>query len=107
VVSGPASTPVEWDAIVTSRVPNEEIRWRTVDGSVVEHGGTVRFRPAGCGRTRIDVRMSYRPVGGALGHGLAALFGSDPERVIADDLSRLPTHLWGGRSATGEAGQRR
>jgi uncharacterized membrane protein len=107
VVSGPASTPVEWDAIVTSRVPNEEIRWRTVDGSVVEHGGTVRFRPAGSGRTRIDVRMSYRPVGGALGHGLAALFGSDPERVIADDLSRLPAHLWGGRSATGEAGQRR
>jgi uncharacterized membrane protein len=107
VVAGPGGTPVEWDAVVTRRVPNEEIRWRTVDGALVEHGGTVRFRPAGSGRTRIDVRMSYRPAGGALGHELAALFGSDPERLIADDLSRLPTHLWGGRSAMGESGQRR
>jgi uncharacterized membrane protein len=51
--------------------------------------------------------MTYRPVGGVLGHGLAALFGSDPERVIADDLSRLATHLHGGRSAMGESGPRR
>lgn len=107
VVAGPGGTPVEWDAVVTRRVPNEEIRWRTVDAALVEHGGTVRFRPAGSGRTRIDVRMSYRPAGGALGHELAALFGSDPERLIADDLSRLPTHLRGGRSAMGESGQRR
>jgi uncharacterized membrane protein len=106
-VAGPAGAPVEWDAIVTRRVPNEEISWRTTDSSVVEHGGTVEFRPAGSGRTRIDIRMSYRPAGGALGQGLAALFGADPERVIGDDLSRLPTQLGFGRSAIGESGQRR
>jgi uncharacterized membrane protein len=107
VVAGPGGTPIEWDAVVTKRVPNEEISWRTVEGSLVEHSGTVRFRPVGSGQTQIDVRMSYRPVGGVLGHGLATLFGSDPERVIADDLSRLATQLRGGRSAMGESGQRR
>jgi uncharacterized membrane protein len=106
VVAGPGGTPIEWDAVVTKRVPNEQISWRTVEGALVDHGGTVRFRPIGDRQTQIDVRMTYRPVGGALGHGLASLFGSDPERVIADDLSRLATHLRGAR-AVGESGQRR
>jgi hypothetical protein len=46
-------------------------------------------------------------MGGALGHGLAALFGSDPERVITDDLARLGTQLRAGRTAMGESGPRR
>jgi uncharacterized membrane protein len=106
-VAGPGGTPIEWDAVVTRRVANEEIGWRTVAGSPVEHGGAVRFRPAASNRTRIEVRMTYRPVGGVLGHGLAALFGSDPERVIADDLARLSTHIRGGRAAVGEPGSPR
>ena len=107
VVAGPGGTPIEWDAVVTRRVPNEEIAWRTVEGALVEHGGSVRFRSVGPGQTRIEVRMTYRPMGGVLGHGLATLFGSDPERVIADDLDRLATQLRGPRTATGESGPRR
>jgi uncharacterized membrane protein len=102
VVNGPGGTPIEWDAVVTRRVANEEISWRTDDNAVVEHEGAVRFRPAGAGTTRIEVRMVYRPVAGALGHGLAALFGSDPEHVIADDLNRLAAQLRGARPAVGE-----
>ena len=107
VVAGPGGTPVEWDAVVIRRIVNEEIGWRTVEGSLVEHSGSVRFRSAGVGQTRIDVKMTYRPLGGALGHGLATLLGSDPERVIADDLDRLATQLRGPRAATGESGPRR
>jgi uncharacterized membrane protein len=108
VVDGPAGAPIEWDAVVTRRVPNEEIAWETVEGSLVDHEGVVRFRPAGSHATRIEVHMSYRPVGGSLGHGLAALFGSDPERVIADDLNRVAAQLRGGtRPAAGESGLRR
>ena len=107
VVAGPAGAPIEWDAVVAERVPNEAIGWRTVEGSLVEHRGTVRFRPAGNSATRIEVRMTYRPVGGALGHGIAELFGSDPERVIGEDLARVATHLRGTRPpAVGETGQR-
>ena len=51
VVAGPAGAPIEWDAVVAERVPNEAIGWRTVEGSLVEHRGTVRFRPAGNGAT--------------------------------------------------------
>jgi uncharacterized membrane protein len=102
VVNGPGGAPIEWEAVVTRRAPNEEIAWHTVEGSLVEHEGVVRFRPAGSGATRIEVRMTYRPVGGTLGHGLAALFGSDPERVIGDDLTRVAAQLRGARPAVGE-----
>jgi uncharacterized membrane protein len=104
VVAGPAGAPVEWDAIVTQRIPNEVIAWRTVDGALVEHSGTVRFRPAGANSTRVEVRMRYRPVGGTLGHGLASLFGTDPESVMSEDLARMAAQLRGQRSAVGETG---
>ena len=106
VVAGPGGARIEWDAVVTRRVPNERIEWRTVEGSLVEHEGAVRFQPAG-GSTDIEVRLVYRPLGGALGHGLAALFGSDPDSTIADDLSRVAALLRGARPAVGETGQRR
>jgi uncharacterized membrane protein len=106
VVAGPGGAPIEWDAVVTRRAPNELIEWRTEEGSLVEHEGAVRFRPVG-GTTRIEVRLVYRPLGGALGHGLAALFGSDPDSTIADDLSRVAAQLRGARPAVGETGQRR
>jgi uncharacterized membrane protein len=105
VVAGPGGTPVEWDAVITQRVPNELIAWRTVEGALVDHRGNVRFRPAGKDATRIDIRMTYRPVGGALGHGVAALFGADPERVIGEDLLRVAAQLRSTRPAVGETGQ--
>jgi uncharacterized membrane protein len=105
VVAGPGGAPVEWDAVVTRRLTNEEIAWRTVEGSLVEHEGSVRFGPAGSGSTELDVRMTYRPAAGALGQGLAAILGRDPARMIGDDLSRLGSHLRGMRPAVGETGQ--
>jgi len=104
VMAGPAGAPVEWEAVVTQRVPNESISWRTVEGSLVDHRGTVRFRPAGPNATRVDVRLTYRPTGGELGRGLAALFGRDPESVIDADLARVASQLRSQRSPVGETG---
>jgi uncharacterized membrane protein len=106
VVAGPGGTPIEWDAVVTRRVPNQEIGWRTDEASLVDHEGTVRFSPADNHRTRIEVRLTYRPVGGAVGHGVATLFGNDPDRAIAEDLGRVASQLRGARPAVGESGQR-
>ena len=103
-VAGPAGAPIEWEAMVTERVPNESISWRTVEGALVDHLGTVRFRPAGPNATRVEVHLSYRPVGGGLGQSLASLLGADPERMIDEDLARLASHLHGSRPATGETG---
>jgi uncharacterized membrane protein len=102
VVAGPVGAPIEWDAVVTERMANSVIGWRTVEGAVVEHRGTVRFRSLGAGATMVEVRMTYRPVGGALGHSLASLLGSDPERVIGEDLERVATQLRTPRPAAGE-----
>ena len=104
IVSGPAGAPVEWEAVVTQRVPNDSISWRTVEGSLVDHQGTVRFRPAGPHATRVDVRLSYRPTGGDLGRGLASLFGRDPESVIDEDLARVASQLRSQRAPVGETG---
>jgi uncharacterized membrane protein len=49
--------------------------------------------------------MTYRPVGGALGHGVAAVLGRDPASLIDDDLGRLANQLRGVRPAVGETGQ--
>jgi uncharacterized membrane protein len=103
VVAGPAGVPVSYNTEITQFVPNEVVAWRTVPGSAVAHEGSVRFEAAPEGGTRLTVRMSYYPPGGALGHAVAALFGSDPKQAFDDDLMRLQSLIKGGKtSAHGE-----
>jgi uncharacterized membrane protein len=96
-VSGPAGSTVEWDAEVSAFAANEMIAWKTVSGAPVESSGIVRFEDE-LGRTRLDVRLSYNPVAGALGHAVAALFGADPKRQMDDDLLRLKSLLERGKA---------
>jgi uncharacterized membrane protein len=100
VVSGPAGVPVTWETVETTRVPNEVLAWRTEPrgGDAVTHAGTVRFGRTPNGGTRLHVRMSYTPIGGVLGHGIAALFGSDPKRAMDEDLVRFKSLLEDGKT---------
>jgi uncharacterized membrane protein len=93
VVSGPAGRPVEFESMVTRREPPHALAWRTVEGSLVSHGGTARFRPVAEGRTRIDVTMWWQPPAGALGQGAAALTGVDPGQVLRQGLDRFRAEL--------------
>jgi uncharacterized membrane protein len=103
VAVGPAGVPVEWDAIVTDRVPNQLIAWKSVEGSTLETAGRVRFEPTSDGGTEIDVQMSYNPPAGAVGHAVAALFGADPKRAMDEDMVRLKSLLEEGKTrADGE-----
>jgi uncharacterized membrane protein len=104
-VAGPAGTPVEFDTEVSTMVPNQVLGWRTIEGSPVAHAGLVRFEPAGDGRTRVHIRMSYNPPLGWIGHGVAAAFGADPKTSLDADLVRLKTLLETGRVAR-DAAQR-
>jgi uncharacterized membrane protein len=107
VVSGPAGTPIEWEAVTTRFEANRMLGWRTVEGALVEHTGSVRFSRHGS-RTRLHVTMSYRPLGGVLGHGLASLFGADPKSVMVEDLARFKSLMEKQRpEAVGEARPRR
>jgi uncharacterized membrane protein len=90
VAKAPAGTTVEWDAEITEDRPNELIAWRSLDGADVDSAGTVRFEEAPGGRgTVVKLEMHYHPPAGALGAGIAKLFGEDPEWQVKEGLRRF------------------
>jgi len=101
VVSGPAGTSVEWDAEVTRRIPNRVIAWKSVPGSMVQHSGIVQFRSLGEDRSTVDIRLSYNPIAGAMGHVVASLFGADPKTELDQDLQRMQQLVEGEAQTTG------
>lgn len=97
IVDGPAGTTVEWDAELSAWIQDQVIAWKTIPGMAVESSGIVRFEDDG-GGTRLDIRLSYNPPGGALAHALVVLLGSDPKRQLDDDLMRLKSLLERGKA---------
>lgn len=99
VVRGPAGTRLEWNAEITRFEPNQVIAWKTDRESAVDNAGIVRFEPSETGSgTRVSVRFSYNPPGGAVGHGVAALLGRDPKRTMDEDLVRFKSLLEQGKA---------
>ena len=92
-VAGPAGVEVEWDAELTDFIPHECIAWQSLPGSTVDNAGVIRFQENPDGTTRVGIRLSYNPPGGALGHVVAKMFGSDPKSEMNEDLARLKTAL--------------
>jgi uncharacterized membrane protein len=93
VIAGPAGAPIEFDAVVTRRERPRVIAWTTVEGALVEHSGTARFRPTADGGTRMEITMSWRPAGGGLGEGVAFMSGLDPEHALRDGLAAFKARL--------------
>jgi uncharacterized membrane protein len=90
VAKAPAGMRVEWDAEIADDRPNQLIAWRSLEGADVDNSGTVRFdRSPGNRGTEVRVEVEYNPPGGALGAGIAKLFGEAPEQQIKGDLRRL------------------
>jgi uncharacterized membrane protein len=90
VAKAPAGMQVEWDAEIVKDIPNQLIAWRSLEGADVDNSGLVRFdRAPGNRGTEVRVEVVYNPPGGALGAGLAKLFGEAPEQQIKGDLRRL------------------
>lgn len=98
VAAGPGSVPVTWQARVTEQEPNERVAWESVDGSRVRTHGQVHFENGEDGMTRVHVQMGYTPPGGALGHAIASLLGSDPKHAMDDDFLRLKSLLEKGKA---------
>jgi uncharacterized membrane protein len=98
VAAGPAGSSLEWNAMITEDVPNQRISWKSLSDAAVATEGTVRFLPRPDGGTRVDVRMSYNPPAGALGHAIASFLGADPKHAMDDDLVRLKSLLENGRA---------
>jgi uncharacterized membrane protein/osmotically-inducible protein OsmY len=96
-VDGPAGTEVEFDATVSAFESGSLLAWITEPASVIRHAGRVQFRDNPDGSTTVEVRMSYNPIAGALGHAVARFFGADPKRQMDDDLLRMKTFIETGK----------
>jgi uncharacterized membrane protein len=98
VAMGPAGLGVSWDAEVTQLIPNKVLAWRSEPGAAIKNAGVIRFDTNPDGSTRMDIRMSYNPPGGAIGHAVASLFGADPKRAMDEDLVRFQSILEQGKT---------
>jgi uncharacterized membrane protein len=105
IVSGPAGTSVEGDAVITSYSPNEVLAWHTEPNSLVQHAGIIRFLSNPDGNTTMNIRLTYNPAVGGLGHIVASLFGADPKSQMDDDLVRMKSFIETGKVPSDAAWQ--
>ena len=92
-VGGPAGLLVQWDAGIAELDFNKLLAWKSLPGAIVEQEGVTRFSSNPDGSTRIDIKMSYNPPAGVLGHAVAELFGVDPKHEMDDDLMRMKSFI--------------
>ena len=85
----PLGASVEWDAEVTSDVPNERIGWKSAEIADIPNSGVVEFRPTVNRGTEVIVTLTYEPPAGKLGSLVAKLFGEEPSQQVAEDLRRF------------------
>ena len=104
VATAPAGRTVEWEAEMTADRPNEEIAWRSVEGSDVHHEGRVRFlrAPRDMG-TEIHVEMRYDAPGGVIGKTIAKLFIEEPGQQVSGDLRRFKQVMEAGEVVISDA----
>jgi len=89
IAKAPAGQVVEWDAVIHNEIPARLIAWRSVDGSEVDHAGSVEFRENPKGGTDLKVVINYRPPAGKVGAVVAKLLGEEPSQQIDEDLKQF------------------
>jgi uncharacterized membrane protein len=100
-VEGPGGLKASWEAELTADEPGRLLAWRSVSGSSVDIGGSVRFTPAPGGRgTEMKVILTYAPPAGKLGAASAALAGRGGDRLVREALRRFKQLLETGEAAT-------
>jgi uncharacterized membrane protein len=104
VIAGPAGVPIRFNAVETKREEGREIAWRTTEGQFIAHTGVLRLTQEGADWSRVQVRLTYNPVLGAVGHAMAALLGADPAHKLREDLMRLKSLIETGRLPVGAGG---
>jgi uncharacterized membrane protein len=93
-VGGPAGLLVRWDASITEIDFNKQLAWKSLPGSIMRQQGVTKFTSNPNGGTCIDVKMSYTPPVGVLGHKIAELLGADPKHEMDEETGRVPHDAW-------------
>lgn len=103
VAKAPAGMTVEWDAEIINDVENEIIAWKSLEGTQINHAGSVRFSPAPGNRgTEVKVSLNYAPPAGHLGVIIARLFGEEPTIQVEQELIRFKSLMEAGEIPTTE-----
>lgn len=89
IAKAPAGQVVEWDAVIHNEIPGRLIAWRSVDGSEVDHAGSVEFKENPDGGTDLKVVINYRPPAGKVGAAVAKMLGESPSQQIDEDLRQF------------------
>ena len=92
-VAGPVGTTFEWNAEMTSCIECSLLAWKTLPGAAVQHTGRIQFSGNPDGSTRVQIRLSYNPPAGAIGHAAARILGSDAKTEMDEDLARMKTFI--------------
>lgn len=101
-VKAPVGQTVTFETEVTGVVENEEIGWRSVEGSQIKTSGHVTFKDAPAGRgTVVSAEIGYEPPGGDVGRLLAKLFMAEPNIQARHELKRFKMLMETGEIATG------
>jgi uncharacterized membrane protein len=89
-LTAPAGITLEWDVEITETARNEQIAWRTSEGSHLDASGVVRFRTAPANRgTEVLFDAQFNPPGGELGKKIAGFFADALGTKIGNDLRRF------------------
>lgn len=90
IAKAPVGMQVEWDSQITEDEPGARLAWRSLPGSQIPNGGSVRFEQSSAGRgTLVVVSLMYDPPGGPMAARLARLLGEEPRVQIREDLRRF------------------
>ncbi len=90
VARAPGGMVVKWDARIINDLENELIAWETLEGSGVDHVGSVHFEDGPKkGTTKLRIVLRYDPPADSLGAWIAKLFHNDPQSQIDKDLLRF------------------
>src|SRR5688572_17223390 len=90
---------IEWEAEVINEHPNELIAWRTLEGSDVQHAGSIRFTPAPGGLgTEVKLAVEYETSGFA--DMLAKLARKSPAQQMREDLRHFKQLMEAGEIPT-------
>jgi uncharacterized membrane protein len=89
-LTAPAGITLAWDVEIADAVANQQIAWRTEEGTTLNATGEVRFRSAPGGRgTEVVFDATFNPPGGELGRKIAGFFAEALGTKIGSDLRRF------------------
>jgi uncharacterized membrane protein len=71
---------VEWEAEIFEQIPDQRIAWRSITGEL--NSGMINFEPLGPARTRVCLKINYKPEGAL--EKLGSAFGVVSQRVERD-----------------------